>query len=303
MLEKRDFYFKEAEDNRPLHIYLPVDYENSQESYPVMYFFDGHNLFRDDYATYGTSWGLSGYLDSIQAKIIIVGMECGHQGNVRLEEYSPYDLENTPVGPIHGRGHATMEWIVNEIKPMIDENYRTLPDRDHTGIGGSSMGGLMSFYGAIAYHDVFSKAACLSSSFLFAPEDVINEIKKGPSLDDSRIYLSFGSHELDENIDSADLWASPLAKIHSQVNEALFIKGAHTYLYMQLNGKHSEAYWRKQNDLLKRAEYHVHISDMGVDECPLTDSEYKTEQPSGCFHLPSQQSSCCSRTEASSSIT
>ena len=54
--------------------------------------------------------------------------------------------------------------------------------------------------------------------------------------------------------------------------------------------------------LLKRAEYHVHISDMGVDECPLTDSEYKTEQPSGCFHLPSQQSSCCSRTEASSSI-
>ena len=54
--------------------------------------------------------------------------------------------------------------------------------------------------------------------------------------------------------------------------------------------------------LLKRAEYHVHISDMGVDECPLTDSEYKTEQPSGCFRLPSQQNSCCSRTEASSSI-
>ena len=54
--------------------------------------------------------------------------------------------------------------------------------------------------------------------------------------------------------------------------------------------------------LLKRAEYHVHISDMGVDECPLTDSEYKTEQPSDCFRLPSQQSSCCSRTEALSSI-
>ena len=59
---------------------------------------------------------------------------------------------------------------------------------------------------------------------------------------------------------------------------------------------------RSYQDLLKRAEYHVHISDMGVDECPLTDSEYKTEQPSGCFHLPSQQSSCCSRTEAKSSI-
>ena len=60
--------------------------------------------------------------------------------------------------------------------------------------------------------------------------------------------------------------------------------------------------WKKAKNLLKRAEYHVHISDMGADECPLTDSEYKTEQPSGCFHLPSQQSSCCSRTEASSSI-
>ena len=65
---------------------------------------------------------------------------------------------------------------------------------------------------------------------------------------------------------------------------------------------YKKTYKNVTKNLLKRAEYHVHISDMGVDECPLTDSEYKTEQPSDCFHLPSQQSSCCSRTEALSSI-
>ena len=63
MIIKRDFNYTPKGQNRPLHIYLPDDYETSDERYPVMYFFDGHNLFSDEDATYGKSWGMKAFLD------------------------------------------------------------------------------------------------------------------------------------------------------------------------------------------------------------------------------------------------
>ena len=90
MIVKRDFVYSPKGTNRPLHIYLPQGYESSQERYPVMYFFDGHNLFFNEDATYGKSWGLKEFLDTWGKKIIIVGMECSHEGEDRLSEYLPY---------------------------------------------------------------------------------------------------------------------------------------------------------------------------------------------------------------------
>ena len=86
MLIKQDCTFDAVCANRPLHIWLPDDYENSDERYPVMYFFDGHNLFRDCDATYGKSWGLMDYLSAWDKKIIGIGMECGHGEGERLSE-------------------------------------------------------------------------------------------------------------------------------------------------------------------------------------------------------------------------
>lgn len=89
MIEKMDFPYSPKGKNRTLHIYLPEGYASSEERYPVMYFFDGQNLFHDWEATYGTSWGLKDFLDGWAKKIILVGMECSHEGNERLDEYSP----------------------------------------------------------------------------------------------------------------------------------------------------------------------------------------------------------------------
>ena len=74
MIIKQDFLYTPVGKNRMLHIYLPDDYEQSQERYPVMYFFDGHNLYNNEDATYGKSWGLKEFLEGWRKDMIIVGM-------------------------------------------------------------------------------------------------------------------------------------------------------------------------------------------------------------------------------------
>lgn len=97
---------------RRLHIYLPNDYYESNEEYPVMYMYDGHNLYDDRDATYGKSWGLVDFLNNYDKKFIVVGIECSHDGYERLDEYCPYTLKNTFLGPRNGYGNKYMEWVV-----------------------------------------------------------------------------------------------------------------------------------------------------------------------------------------------
>ena len=75
MIIKRDFIYTPKGTSRPLHIYLPDNYFESEKRYPVMYFFDGHNLFFNEDATYGKSWGLKEFLDNWEKEIIVVGIE------------------------------------------------------------------------------------------------------------------------------------------------------------------------------------------------------------------------------------
>ena len=88
--------------DRMLHIYLPDDYEESEARYPVMYMYDGHNLFYNEDATYGKSWGLQEFMRQWENQLIIVGIECNHEGNKRLEEFSPYDFRDFDGQRIHG---------------------------------------------------------------------------------------------------------------------------------------------------------------------------------------------------------
>ena len=119
--------------DRNTFVYLPDDWQSSGRRYPVVYMFDGHNLFFDSTATYGTCWGLKEYMDA-HPQAIIVAPECNHEGNARLEEYSPYDFVWQEYD-IKGRGKAYLDWMVQELKPLIDAKYPTLPDRENTAIG------------------------------------------------------------------------------------------------------------------------------------------------------------------------
>lgn len=247
MIIKKPFWYEEAKDYRNLHIYLPETYNQSTESYPVMYFFDGHNLFFDHEATYGTCWGLKDFLDGWSKDIIVVGIECGHKKDERMNEYLPYCIEKGFLSEYTNLGKQTWDWIVNEIKPYIDQNYRTIPFRECTGVAGSSMGGLMSLYGILTHNDLFSKAACVSSTVTPCIQQIQKEIKDHVLFKDTKIYLSWGTREAitisnPENLDQNSYTYRCNKRIYSE----LCNKDISSALYCQIKGSHCERDWQKQ---------------------------------------------------------
>lgn len=248
MIVKRDFIYTPKGMNRPLHIYLPDHYFEADERYPVMYFFDGHNLFFDQDATYGKCWGLKDFLDGWNKDIILVGMECGHEGDERISEYLPYPANKTSwFGKFTPLGGATMEWIVHQVKPFIDREYRTIPFRECTGIGGSSMGGLMAIYGAVHYNGWFSKAACVSSAIGFCMRPLMADMKQSVMDPDTRMFLSWGTNEAygiqdpTQEDRSSKTWGW-----NKKVADKAASCGAAVQMYCQVGGHHCEADWEKQ---------------------------------------------------------
>ncbi len=136
--------------------------------------FDGHNLFFDEEAAFGKSWGMKEYLDSNNVQLIVVGIQCSFEGNERVSE-SPYNLDNYNGEFIEGKGDAYLNWMVNVIKPMIDSEYRTKPDKKIRLSVEALLGGLMATYAGIKYSHIFSKCACLSPSFEFCYDKLIAE--------------------------------------------------------------------------------------------------------------------------------
>lgn len=245
MIVSHQLEFPATGENRTVRVYLPDDYENQVSRYPVMYFFDGHNLFYDQEATYGESWQLKEFLDHWNKDMIVVGIEPGHEGNQRLEEYSPYNIgEEFFAGPVQGQGEATMQWLVNQVKPVIDQTYRTYPDRLNTGIAGSSMGGLMALYAVSHYNRLFSKAAALSSA-IFGP--LYQEVDQATIDSNTRVYMAWGTDEIGLDLtDGTEIWSSPFAQNHLRLEASFQRSNASTYLYPQIHGRHTESDWAQQ---------------------------------------------------------
>ena len=200
MIQKWNVTIPELTGNEPrgVYLYLPADYDWSPERhYPVLYMFDGHNVFFDSDATYGKSWGLGEYLDAFQVPLIVAAVECNHHpDNGRLSEYSPYTFYEPDFGHVTGHGRVTMDWFVHTFKPSIDRKYRTLSDRPHTFIAGSSMGGLMSLFALLEYNQVFSRAAALSPSLWVAPDRLARLVRGAEVRSDTVLYMDYGSREL-----------------------------------------------------------------------------------------------------------
>lgn len=245
MVIKRDVLFTPAHETRRLHIYLPDEYEYTDERYPVMYFFDGHNLFFDSDATYGKSWGMKEFLDRWDKRMIVVGVQCSMTN--RLVEYCPYHFTKGFLGEIDGTGVQTLRWFAEELKSMIDREYRTWAHREATGIAGSSMGGLMSLFAAIRFNDVFSKAACLSSTIQPCMEDFMRDIAAARIDPDTRVYLSWGTEEgrgtkeYPRNDTRSDMEIR-----NATLAGMIEVCGARTLIYGQEGGRHCEADWEKQ---------------------------------------------------------
>ena len=226
---------------RQAYVYLPSTYDEDEDRrYPVLYMFDGHNVFFDEDATYGRSWRLGEYLDYTDTQIIVAAVECNTGvNNERISEYSPFDLNEDGFGSFKGLGKQTMRWFINRFKPMIDSGYRTLPGRRTTFIAGSSMGGLMSLYAVLRYNRVFSRAAALSPSIILPEkEDLDDLILHSRVSRNTVIYMDAGSNELPDDQDQ--LMRFP------EVCGMLIRRGIYVTSRIVPRGNHNEASWELQ---------------------------------------------------------
>ena len=228
-----------GEKTRRAYIYLPESYDKQKDKrYPVMYMFDGHNVFFDSDATYGKSWGMNKYMALSKKELIIVAVECNHEGNSRLQEYSPITFDNATLGRIKGKGRSYMKWLTEEFKPFIDANYRTLPDRKNTILAGSSMGGLMALYGCCVFNHIFQRAACLSPSLWVDTGKLIELIARAHVKTDTCIYMDYGSEEMFNHAANSEALMA--------MSHLLLSKRVNLTVRVVPGGTHSEASWEKQ---------------------------------------------------------
>ena len=226
------------DEKRFLTIYTP----DGDDKYPVLYMMDGQNIFFDEDATYGKSWGMYDYLIENEVPMIVVGIDSSRgKHNERLCEYSPYDYDDFKYGFIKGQAKTFLKWVINELKPWVDENYPTLSDRHNTYIGGSSMGGLVSYYALLNHNDIFRGAACLSPSLWVDNDKLVKLANRAKINLDTIIYLDYGSTEAGRN-----KFAQRAFNGFWNCVEALRIKSLNLNVRVIQGGMHNEASWEKQ---------------------------------------------------------
>ncbi|MBP3853338.1 MAG: alpha/beta hydrolase [Erysipelotrichaceae bacterium] len=244
MIEKFSLEIPQFNQTRTIHVYLPDDYHSTDLKYPVLYMFDGHNLFSDEDATYGRSWRMGDHMRRYSDQCIIVGQECSHEGHRRLSEYAPFTFQDKRFGIFRGLGQETMEFFTKTLKPYIDKKYRTKKGRKDTWIGGSSCGGIMAFYAGIAYSSVYSKAICASPYFVPSIDKMLKLVSETAMDKKSRFYLSWGaleggSHEFVKE-----------TKACCQLANLLQMKGKTVYCNVKENGGHTEKDWEDELPLM-----------------------------------------------------
>ena len=225
---------------RKVYVYLPRKAgTDTSVRFPVLYMFDGHNVFFDSDATYGKSWGMGRWLDETDTGLIVVAIDCDHRPPfARISEYSPFTFDNEWCGHIEGRGNLFMDWITGTLKPVIDRRYPTLPDRENTWIAGSSMGGLMSLYAVSAYNHIFSRAAALSPAVPLVQGRMADLIRRTEFAPNTVVYLDYGAREAGGRQD--------ILGCFRDTADALLERGVAVTGRIVPNGDHCEASWEEQ---------------------------------------------------------
>ncbi len=214
--------------SRKIWIYTPTNYTQSKKRYPVLYVHDAQNLF-DAQTSYAGEWNIDEKLDSLNAQVIVVGIEHGNEK--RLEELTPYPNEKYGGG----KASAYLDFVIHTLKPEIDKNYRTKPDPKHTLIMGSSLGGLVSLYAVMKYPNVFGKAGVFSPSLWFS-EQIYTELKALPEFK-AKVYLLCGDHESESMV-------TDIKRLEYNINEKRCYCLNLNKLKIVPGGQHNEKLWR-----------------------------------------------------------
>jgi len=207
------FHSEILPDDRVVSVYLPPQYLKQEDRrFPVFYLQDGQNLFdgRTSYIT-GRTWNANTTADRLTEEgkiepVILVGV--ANTGLRRMAEYTP--TRDFKMGGGEGRSYGRL--LMEELKPLIDRTYRTLGDGKNTGLGGSSLGGLISLYLGFAHPEVFGKIAVMSPSLWWDHRSILNTINDQATRPDLRIWLDMGTAEGVRHLRDADMLERLLLK-------------------------------------------------------------------------------------------
>lgn len=200
------------DDERDVTVYLPPGYPAAGARYPVLYLHDGQNLFDGDEAyVRGESWQVGETADALIAAgrvepLLIVGV--GHAGVHRLQEYTPTATRRLGGG----QADRYARLLIEELKPFVDRRYPTATGPARTGVGGSSLGGLVSLYLGLHHPEVFGRLAVLSPSVWWDRRVILRDVHTLRPAPRPRIWLDMGTGEGRRALDDARLLDAGLAR-------------------------------------------------------------------------------------------
>lgn len=217
---------------RDIVVWLPPEYSSeSDRRYPVLYMHDGQNIVDPSTSSFQVDWQIDEAADSLIKQkliepLIIVGIYNTPQRN---NEYTENDT-----------GYAYMNFIVDSLKPFIDRNYRTKPDRQNTANGGGSLGGLISFILAWQYSEIFSKAFCFSPAFKIDRYNFVdNVLSYSGKKKEINLFICNGDDELDTRLQTGvdEMLNALTKKGYKERTDFYYVKAK--------NSQHGERDWSK----------------------------------------------------------
>jgi predicted alpha/beta superfamily hydrolase len=233
----QQFISRLLEDHHDLIVYLPPMYTAEPgRRFPVLYMQDGQNLFDSETSFIpGNYWRMGETADALIGAgaiepLIIVGIY--NAGVKRIDEYTP--VEDKRLGGGHADAYGRM--LVEELKPFIDQQYRTLPGAENCGMGGSSLGGLVTLYLGLRYPAVFSMLAVMSPSVWWRNRTILNTLAALPRKPELRIWLDIGTKESTRAVPDARALRDALLKKGWRLGQDLE--------YFEADGgEHTESAW------------------------------------------------------------
>jgi predicted alpha/beta superfamily hydrolase len=233
------FHSEYLAHDRDVIVWIPPGHDTGSGRFPVLYMHDGQNLFEPDTAFQkGEHWRMGETAEELIAAgeiepLIIVGIY--NTGDHRKDEYTP--TRDARLGGGDAAAYGRM--IVEELKPFIDRTYRTRPDGPSTGIGGSSLGGLVSIYLAFTHPGVFQRVAALSPSVWWNWRAILKTVRQARSRPPLKIWLDMGTAEGKKGLDDARLLKAALVGLGFSVGVDLH--------YAEYEGAtHSETAWAER---------------------------------------------------------
>ena len=242
VMVRRGLRAPQIEGERDILVYLPPSLVASgpetERRYPVLYFLDGQNVF-DEHTSFSGEWHADETLEALAAHgIEAIAVAIPNGGSARMDEYNPWRDARRRMG---GKGDAHLGFVVGRVKPLIDATFPTRPEREATGIVGSSMGGLMSLYALAAYPGVFGLAGVMSPSLGWNNYRVIELVEAGMLGGEPRprIHVDAGGREWKGMLPDA-------RRLRDALREQGFEDGRDLQYVEERRATHTESAWARR---------------------------------------------------------